>query len=73
LNRAAATHAAEAGAAVTRSAGALAGGSAIYSSSSLQRHVRDADAIAHHFTVSGHTWEDAGRVFMGRRPAAPLF
>jgi alkylation response protein AidB-like acyl-CoA dehydrogenase len=73
LNRAAAIHAAETGASVTRTAHVLAGGSAIYSSSSLQRHMRDAEAILHHFTVAPHVWEDAGRVFLGRPPAAPMF
>jgi hypothetical protein len=51
----------------------LAGGSAIYSTASLQRHVRDADAVTHHFTVAPHTWEEAGRVLMGREPLAPVF
>jgi len=73
LNRAACTLAAETGAAVTHAAGLLAGGGAIHASSSLQRHARDADAIAHHFSVSRHSWEDAGRVFMGRQPLAPMF
>ena len=73
FNRAACTHAAETAATVTARVGVLAGGSAIYATSSLQRHVRDADAVAHHFTVSPHTWEDAGRVFLGRSPLAPMF
>jgi alkylation response protein AidB-like acyl-CoA dehydrogenase len=72
-SRIAAAHACEVGASVTRSAGVLAGGSAIHASSSLQRHLRDADAVAHHFSVSPHVWEDAGRVFMGRSPLAPMF
>jgi alkylation response protein AidB-like acyl-CoA dehydrogenase len=73
LNRIAAANATEVGASVTRTAGVLAGGSAILETSSLQRHMRDADAIAHHFTVAPHVWEDAGRVFMGRTPGAPMF
>ena len=73
LNRAATINAAETAVAVTRTANLLAGGSSIYSKSSLQRHARDAEAITHHFTVAPHTWEDAGRVFMGREPLAPLF
>jgi alkylation response protein AidB-like acyl-CoA dehydrogenase len=73
LNRIAAAHAAEAAAAITRTASVLGGGSAIYARSSLQRRMRDADAIAHHFTVAPHVWEDAGRVFMGRPPLAPMF
>jgi hypothetical protein len=35
--------------------------------------MRDAEAIAHHFTVAPYVWEDAGRVFMGRQPTAPMF
>jgi indole-3-acetate monooxygenase len=73
LNRIAAVSAAESGAAVTRAASMLAGGGAIASTSPLQRHMRDAEAIVHHFTVAPHVWEDAGRVFMGRPPLAPMF
>ena len=73
LSRIAGAHACEVSASVTRSAGVLAGATAIFASSSLQRQVRDADAIAHHFSVSAHVWEDAGRVFMGRAPLAPMF
>jgi alkylation response protein AidB-like acyl-CoA dehydrogenase len=72
-NRIAAVHAAETGASVARVAHVLAGGSSIYASSSLQRHMRDAEAITHHFTVAPHVWEDAGRVLLGRQPTAPLF
>jgi alkylation response protein AidB-like acyl-CoA dehydrogenase len=71
--RLAATHAAETGATVARSANTLSGGSSIYSKSSLQRHARDAEAVTHHFTVAPHTWEEVGRVFMGREPIAPVF
>jgi alkylation response protein AidB-like acyl-CoA dehydrogenase len=73
LGRIAATHAAETCATVTRTASILAGGTAIYADSSLQRHALDADAVAHHFTVSPHTWEEAGRVLMGRAPTVPAF
>jgi alkylation response protein AidB-like acyl-CoA dehydrogenase len=73
LNRIAALNAAETGATVTRTAGVLAGGSSIYAASSLQRHMRDADAVMHHFTVAPHVWEDAGRIFLGRKPTAPVF
>jgi alkylation response protein AidB-like acyl-CoA dehydrogenase len=72
LGRAASTHAAETAATVTHIASTLGGGSAIYSNSSLQRHARDADAITHHFTVAQHTWEEAGRVLLGRKPIAPV-
>jgi alkylation response protein AidB-like acyl-CoA dehydrogenase len=73
LNRTAAANATDTAAEVTRTANRLAGGSAIFTASSLQRHMRDAEAIAHHFTVAPYVWEDAGRVFMGREPAAPIF
>lgn len=73
LNRSAATHAAETAASVTRTVSTLAGGSSIYSASSLQRHARDADAVTHHFTVAPHTWEECGRVLLGRDPIAPFF
>ena len=73
LNRVAAANAVEVGAGVTRTASVLAGGSSIYAKSAFQRHMRDAEAIAHHFTVAPHVWEDAGRVFMGRQPTAPMF
>jgi indole-3-acetate monooxygenase len=73
VNRMAALHAAEAGAQAARTANVLAGGSAIYAGSSLQRHARDAEVILHHFTVSPHTWEEAGRVLLGREPNVPIF
>jgi len=73
LGRIAATHAAETAATVTRTANTLAGGSSIYSTSSLQRHARDAEAVTHHFTVAQHTWEEAGRVLLGREPTVPVF
>lgn len=73
LGRIAATQAAETAAAITRIASTLAGGTSIYTTSSLQRHARDADAAAHHFTVAPHTWEEAGRVLFGRTPIVPVF
>jgi len=73
MNRVAAASATDVGAAVARTVGVLAGGGAIFKASALQRHMRDADAIAHHFTVAPHVWEDAGRVLMGRSPTAPMF
>jgi alkylation response protein AidB-like acyl-CoA dehydrogenase len=73
LGRAAATQAVETAAAVTRTASTLGGGSTIYAKASLQRHARDADAITHHFTVAPHTWEEAGRVLLGRPPLVPVF
>jgi alkylation response protein AidB-like acyl-CoA dehydrogenase len=73
LGRLACCHAANTGAEVTRRAATLAGGGAIFTSSPFQRHVRDADAVAHHFTVAAGVWEDAGRVLMGRPAQAPMF
>jgi alkylation response protein AidB-like acyl-CoA dehydrogenase len=60
-------------AAVTRTVNTLAGGSAIYISAALQRHARDAEAVTHHFTVSPHVWEEAGRVLLGRPTIVPVF
>ena len=73
MNRVASSNAANTGASVARRAHVMAGGSSIYADSSLQRHMRDAEAITHHFTVAPHVWEDAGRVFLGRQPTAPIF
>jgi alkylation response protein AidB-like acyl-CoA dehydrogenase len=73
LGRIAATQAVETAARVARKANTLAGGSSIYSKSSLQRHMRDTDAMTHHFTVAPLTWEDAGRVLLGRQPTIPIF
>lgn len=73
MNRIACLNATQAGADVARTANRLAGGASIYNASSLQRHMRDADAITHHFTVAQHVWEDAGRVFLGRQPVTPVF
>ena len=73
LHRIASCNAAEASASVVHTAGVLAGGGSIALKSSLQRHVRDAAAAAHHFTVAPHVWEDAGRVLLGRPSTAPMF
>jgi indole-3-acetate monooxygenase len=73
LARAASTQAVETAAEVTRTANTLGGGGAIYAGSSLQRHMRDAEAITHHFTVAPFTWEQAGRVLLGRDPGVPVF
>jgi alkylation response protein AidB-like acyl-CoA dehydrogenase len=73
LARLAAINATDTGAAVTKMANTIAGGSSIYLSSSLQRHARDAEAITHHFTVAQHVWEEGGRVLMGREPLAAAF
>jgi indole-3-acetate monooxygenase len=73
INRIACVHAAEVGAAITRTASVLAGGASIFKTASFQRHMRDAEAISHHFTVAPHVLEDAGRVLLGRAPTAPMF
>jgi alkylation response protein AidB-like acyl-CoA dehydrogenase len=73
FGRLATMNAAETAATVTRTANTLAGGSSIYSKSSLQRHARDAEAVTHHFTVAPHVWEEAGRVLLGRQPNTPAF
>ena len=73
MGRIASTHAVETAASVARTAGTLGGGSSLFSSASLQRHVRDTEAITHHFTVAPHSWEEAGRVLFGREPIAPVF
>jgi len=73
LGRIATIQVAETAATVTRTINTLGGGSSIYTSSSLQRHARDAEAVTHHFTVAQHTWEEAGRVLLGRTPTIPVF
>ncbi len=73
FGRLASMQAAEIGAHVAQTANTLAGGSSIYSKSSLQRHARDAEAVTHHFTVAPHVWEEAGRVLLGRQPNVPAF
>ena len=73
LSRLACANAVRSAAETTRTASFLAGGGAIYASSALQRHMRDAEAMTHHFTVAPHVWEDAGRVLLGRTPLAPAF
>jgi alkylation response protein AidB-like acyl-CoA dehydrogenase len=73
LCRIAATQATETASRVAHTASTLAGGTAVFNTSSLQRHARDADALTHHVSQSPQTWEDAGRVLMGHDPLFPLF
>jgi alkylation response protein AidB-like acyl-CoA dehydrogenase len=73
LGRIAATGAVETAARVARTAGVLAGGGSIYTASPMQRYMRDAEAVSHHFTVAQHTWEEAGRVLLGRETISPVF
>lgn len=71
--RIAAVQASDTAAHVTRTASALAGGSSVYSSSPLQRHARDAEAVTHHVTQSPQLWEECGRVLLGLDPLFPIF
>lgn len=73
LCRIAAVHASETSALVARTANVLAGGTSIYTSSSLQRHARDADAVTHHVTQSPQMWEEGGRVLLRLDPLFPIF
>jgi indole-3-acetate monooxygenase len=63
--RLAATHATTTAAAVTQSAYRLAGGSAIYETSPLQRRFRDANVATQHMLVGPATWELTGRLLLG--------
>ena len=71
LARAAETQAVETAAAVARTASTLAGGGSLYLASALQRHVRDTEAMTHHFTVAPPTWEQAGAGPARGRPRGP--
>jgi alkylation response protein AidB-like acyl-CoA dehydrogenase len=71
--RLAAVRASDTAALVARTASVLAGGTSIYTSSSLQRHARDADAVTHHVTQSPQMWEECGRVLLGLDPLFPIF
>jgi len=63
--RLAATQATEAATATVDDAYNLAGGSAIYETSPLQRRFRDAHAATQHMLVSPATWELTGRALLG--------
>jgi indole-3-acetate monooxygenase len=63
--RLAATHATTVSTRATDTAYTLAGGSALYESSPLQRRVRDAHAATQHMLVAPATWELTGRVLLG--------
>ncbi len=63
--RRAATHATETSARVTSDMYALAGGTAVYASSPLQRRHRDVHVATQHALVSPATWELAGRLTLG--------
>ncbi|HEX3791969.1 MAG TPA: acyl-CoA dehydrogenase family protein [Pseudonocardiaceae bacterium] len=63
--RLAATHATRTSAEVTRSMYDLAGGTAIYENSPLQRRFRDAHTATAHFQVSATSYEVPGRLLLG--------
>jgi alkylation response protein AidB-like acyl-CoA dehydrogenase len=63
--RRAATHVATASAAAVYAMYTLAGGTAIYDSSPLQRHFRDVHVATQHMMVGPATWELAGRIALG--------
>ncbi|MDX6583922.1 MAG: indole-3-acetate monooxygenase [Solirubrobacterales bacterium] len=60
-----ATHAVETAAAAVDTAYSLAGGSAIYETSPLQRRFRDVHAATQHMLVAPATWELTGRSLLG--------
>jgi alkylation response protein AidB-like acyl-CoA dehydrogenase len=68
--RLAATHAVRTSADVVRSMYDLAGGSAIYDDSPLQRRFRDAHTATAHFQVNEASRELPGRILLGQ-PADP--
>jgi len=63
--RLAATHLVRTAADVARTAYDLAGGTAVYASSPLQRRFRDAHVATQHMMVAPPTYELAGRVLLG--------
>ncbi|UJR83062.1 acyl-CoA dehydrogenase family protein [Sandaracinus amylolyticus] len=65
LLRAAACHAASESARVVTSAYELGGGTSIYASSPLQRHLRDVHTASQHLMVASPTATTAGRVLLG--------
>jgi alkylation response protein AidB-like acyl-CoA dehydrogenase len=73
LCRIASLHASETAADISRRATVLAGGTSMFTSSPLQRHARDADAVTHHVTQSPQMWEESGRVLLGLDPLFPIF
>ena len=63
--RLAATHATEAAARAVDACYTLAGGSAVYRTSPLQRRFRDVHVITQHMMVAPPSYEVAGRVVLG--------
>ena len=52
---------------------ALAGASALYTSSPLERAHRDVHAMAAHIIAQPNYVEDTGRVHLGLKPLNPLY
>ena len=69
----AAHHAMSQGRAAVAAAYALAGASALYTSSPLERAHRDVHAMAAHVIAPPHFVEDTGRVQLGLKPVNPLY
>lgn len=63
--RAAATHAVDCSRQAIDLMYGLGGGSAVYATSPLQRHLRDIHTATQHMMVAQPTWELAGRVLLG--------
>jgi alkylation response protein AidB-like acyl-CoA dehydrogenase len=63
--RLSATHATRASIEVVDAMYTLAGGTAVYDSSPLQRHLRDVHVASQHITVSSDTLETIGRLLLG--------
>jgi len=63
--RLAATHAGAVGSEVCHTAHRLAGASAIYDSSPVQRRLRDAQVATQHMLIAPATWELTGRLLLG--------
>jgi indole-3-acetate monooxygenase len=63
--RMAATHAVECSVRAVDAAWSLAGGSAIYETSPLQRRFRDVHAATQHMVIAPATWELTGRALLG--------
>jgi alkylation response protein AidB-like acyl-CoA dehydrogenase len=71
--RLAVSHAVDASVAAVDAAYSLAGGSAIYRSSPLQRHLRDVHTATQHLLLSPTLWPAAGKVLLGAATEAALF
>jgi indole-3-acetate monooxygenase len=69
----AANHAAATAKQIVRAAYDLAGASALYVSCPLERAHRDLHAVCQHVILQDTWLEDAGRVWLGAPPTAPMF